>query len=164
MSPPTSILASSSQVGGGWAANLAALKSKSVRRTQTLLSWCTRAVPVTLAERLWHIYVEPAVLMASQAGRQNYWTYAELGLFPRSSPPAVLAELGWMPWSVHYTLDKSRFMAVIACSCNALIKVVLDHMSRHEVTRVLEAIKPLECVNLVLHTCEISPIRRRVSV
>ena len=88
--------------GGGWSANVIDLRSKCARRTKEVQAWCSqRCCPTTLADRLWRLYVQPAVLhgigtmklteskMASLDIGQRQAGRTILGFLPRSPSPAI---------------------------------------------------------------------------
>ena len=59
-----------------------------------------------------------------QAGR------AVLGFLQRSPTPAVLLELGWVPWGTMQRVEMTRLMARIACSEHRITQAIADAQSQ----------------------------------
>ena len=130
--------------GGGWTANIAALRVKCTSRTREVLAWSNyRNCPATLSERLWRIYVEPAIIHGIGVMRlsqrqidalvtcQRKAGRAILNFVPRSPTPAVFLELGWSSWRVAYTLQAARLLSRVVQSKNEISQCIVEASSAH---------------------------------
>ena len=101
--------------GGGWLPHLEAAKPKLIRKTGALVAWAHRyGIHLGVLNRVWKTYAERGVMFAGAVlelpasglsrldGIQRRCGRMLLGFCRRSPTPAVLGELGWMPWSVSF--------------------------------------------------------------
>lgn len=99
--------------GGGWVHHVVQAKPKWLKKTGALVAWARRfGVPLDVLSRVWRLYAERGVLFAGAVlelppsglgmldGIQRRCGRMLLGFCRRSPTPAILSELGWMPWSI----------------------------------------------------------------
>ena len=143
--------------GGGWSANIKAIRSKCAGRTKEVLTWCqARMCPIPLAERLWRVYAEPAIINATAVMQltdkqitsldtvQRAAGRAILEFLPRSPTPAVLLELGWAAWSSLHRVEMARLLARVTCSPNDITRALMEQMSNSVDTWAHKAAEDIE--------------------
>ena len=143
--------------GGGWSANIKAIRSKCTGRTKEVLTWCqARMCPIPLAERLWRVYAEPAIINATAVMQltdkqitsldtvQRAAGRAILEFLPRSPTPAVLLELGWAAWSSLHRVEMARLLDRVTCSPNDITRALMEQMSNSVDTWAHKAAEDIE--------------------
>ena len=131
--------------GGGDVKHLQLMCSKAATKTWEIASWAHHHnATVDIATRLWHLYTSRALLYGSALLSAAPTTIAMLCStqrvcgrillgFSKTSPcPSVLAELGWLPFTIHVDNERLRLFCRLLISPNALVHLALDCCAQYD--------------------------------
>ena len=104
-----------------------------------MIAWCrARSCPVTLCDRMWRLYAQPASLFGigvmslspSQMNQlnttQRMADRAILGFSTRSPTPSIILELGWHTWGCTYDVEVVRLLSRAYHAINIIVDAIFE--------------------------------------